>query len=149
MRLFFQSKRSNLICLIECTVAVILFTIGGLIYVIYRPDSLLMFSWFRWLGLEATVNTLRTAYGDISIYSWVKYSLPAGLWLLSYMLVVDAIWQKSRIPIYYFFIGILPAISILWELFQLLELMPGRFDMIDLLSYIIAILIFVMIKYLV
>ena len=57
--------------------------VGGLIYLTYRTDSLLMLGWFNNIGLSDTVDFLRSNQHlqNLTIPNWIKFSLPDALWL--------------------------------------------------------------------
>lgn len=72
----------------------LLFLIGGFIYIAFRSTSLLMFKWFDILGLSNAIYTIRAGVSDYKIASsWILYSLPDGLWTLSYIIVMAALWD--------------------------------------------------------
>lgn len=126
--------------------SLVILLLGGLIYVIFRDKSLLMFDWFDAIGIDNEIDGLRSLFQGEGIYGWVKYSLPDGLWLFSYMFLVDAIWNGSRSISSYIFIYSLPILALLSEFFQYFGLLPGVFDWMDVVSYLFAIILFVIIK---
>lgn len=79
----------------EALFGVFALTVGGLIYIRYRCESLLMFDWFQHLGLSNFIGRFRNS-GDDYVCGWVKFNMPAGLWLFAYMLVIDAVWGKDN-----------------------------------------------------
>lgn len=119
---------------------------GGLVYVIFRDKSLLMFDWFDVIGISNAVDGLRRLFQGEGIYGWVKYSLPDGLWLFSYMFIIDAIWDRERNVISIMFLWGLPIVAILSECLQYFGLLPGVFDWMDIVSYLLAITMFLIIK---
>lgn len=131
---------------LKTTIGVTALIVGGLLYVIYRTKSLLMFEWFRMIGLSEMVENLRGEYDGLNLYGWVRNSMPAGLWLFSYLFIIDSLWGKDRNPVYHLFIFVLPVIAIGSEFMQLFGMLPGTFDYMDLISYTVAILIFILIK---
>jgi hypothetical protein len=120
--------------------------IGGLIYIKYRSESLLMFDWFRGLGLTEYIEYFRNNDKTPNVYGWVKYNMPAGLWLFAYMYLIDSIWGKDNNIIYQCFLYILPFIAIISELMQYVGIVPGTYDYMDLLSYVFSIVLFIIIK---
>ena len=95
-----------------------------------------MFSWARYLSLESQVERLRIMMQPYSPSSeWIFFSLPDGLWVLSYVIMMAAIW-KFQIREHGIMIGLIPAIAICSELLQALGLFPGTFDTSDLFTYI-------------
>ena len=61
-------------------ISLVILLLGGLVYVIYREKSLLMFNWFDSIGISNEIDWLRRLFQGEGIYGWVKYSLPDGLW---------------------------------------------------------------------
>ena len=80
------------------------------------------------------------------LFGWVKFNMPAGLWLLAYMFMIDSVWGKEKNYVYLYFLYILPFLAITSELMQISGLLPGTFDVMDLFCYVFAILLFVIIK---
>ena len=126
--------------------SLLILVIGGLIYIGFRDKSLLMFDWFNYMGITQQIETFRIFFNSEGIYGWVKNSLPDGLWLFSYMYLVDAIWNGSKSISSYIFIYSLPFFALLSEFLQYFGLVPGVFDWIDVLSYFFAILLYIFIK---
>ena len=134
---------------IRVLLSFMLLTIGCLIYILYRQDSLLMFKYFEELGIIDTVYHLRAVGTEHSLFDWVKNSLPDGLWLFSYMFLIDTIWNNEKSFLYYFFLWILPFIAISSEVLQAFEIVTGVYDTIDLLCYSGAILVFFILKFII
>ena len=126
--------------------SLVILLLGGLIYIIFRDKSLLMFNWFDAIGIGNEIDGLRRLFQGEGIYGWVKYSLPDGLWAFSYMFLVDAVWNGSKLISSYIFIYSLPFFALLSEFFQYFSLLPGVFDWVDVASYLFAIILFVIIK---
>lgn len=132
--------------LAEATIGLVALALGGLIYVRYRSESLLMFDWFQNLGLRDLVKSIRMNATNSELFGWVKFNMPAGLWLLAYMFMIDSVWGKEKNYVYLYFLYILPFLAITSELMQISGLLPGTFDVMDLFCYVFAILLFVIIK---
>ena len=105
---------------------------GGGLYLLCRSERLVMFDWCKTIGIYPFIQQLRPK-GNFD--SWLVYSLPDGLWLFSYIILVGAIWaidmRKSllcSIPMIIIAIGS--------ELLQLPQIIRGTFDMMDLLCYV-------------
>ena len=73
--------------------SIIFLFIGGLIYIIYRSLTLQMFVWLKHLGIYPSVISLRNEK-CLNLPNWVIYCLPDGLWMLSYLLIMLALWHK-------------------------------------------------------
>jgi len=117
---------------------IITLLIGGLIYVLFRALSLLMFSWYKSIGLGEILNGLRKSTIPFAenIPEWILFSLPDGLWIFSYVSLMLLIWQNSISKKNISWILITPILAISSELGQLFGLITGTFDLIDLLLYI-------------
>lgn len=127
-------------------ISLVILLLGGLVYVIYRDKSLLMFNWFDSIGISNEIDWLRRLFQGEGIYGWVKYSLPDGLWLFSYMFIVDAIWDSDKNAMSILFLWGLPVVAVSSECLQYFGLLPGVFDWIDMVSYLSAITVFLIIK---
>ena len=131
---------------LKVMLSLVILLLGGLIYVIFRDKSLLMFDWFNTIGISSEIDGLRRLFQGEGIYGWVKYSLPDGLWIFSYMFIIDAIWDRERNAVSILFLWGLPIVAVLSECFQYFGLLPGVFDWIDMASYMLAIVLFMIIK---
>ena len=132
--------------IVKSLIALILFFIAGFIYLAYRQESLQMFHWADKIGVTSQINDLRNLIYSEGLYGWVKYSLPDGLWLFSYMFIVDSIWNGDKHISSSIFIFGLPVFAILSEFAQYFNLLPGVFDILDLVSYTFAIVLYLIIK---
>lgn len=130
----------------EATIGFVALTIGGLIYIQYRSESLLMFDWFQDLNISDFIASIRSNSDNSNLYGWVIYNLPAGLWLFAYMLIIDAIWGNAKNAQFMCHLFILPILAIVSELMQCLGVLPGTFDFLDLISYVCVIILFIIIK---
>ena len=130
----------------KATTGFMALTVGGLIYIRYRCESLLMFEWFHDLNISDFIASVRSYSNDSILYEWVIYNMPAGLWLFAYLLIIDAIWGNEKNTLYLCHLFILPILALVSELMQFLGVLPGTFDFLDLISYVCAILLFIIIK---
>lgn len=122
-----------------------LFFIGGMIYLMFRSESLVMFHWFEALHVKEYVVSLHMSY---ILPQWIVYSLPDGLWLCSYVLIVSVIWD-FELRQGYPYIFSLPFVAIVSELAQAIGWMRGTFDWLDLLCYVLGLLLgCIIVKYL-
>ncbi len=107
---------------------------GSVLYLLFRPRSLLMFEWFNHAGLMPLVDNMRGALRRVVAEpdGFIVHSVPFALWVLAYMLLIETIWGGSRSSPKTFWKLSLPSIAILSELAQALRLLPGTFDPLDL-----------------
>lgn len=68
------------------------------------------------------------------------------MWLLSYMLAMEFIWNNDGKHIRIFFVWAMPVAIIAHEFCQLMGLASGTWDILDLTSYSIAIIIYLLTK---
>lgn len=132
--------------IVRVIIALLLVPLGGIIYLTYRTKDLLMFQWVEAIHLSNTINQMRLLGKEVNIPSWIKYSFPDGLWLLSYLLIIDVVWHNSPDRKRTFWLSILPFIAISSEIMQIFIPQIGTFDYIDLSCYMGAITIFQIIK---
>ena len=113
-------------------------TFGGLVYILFRQDTLKMFSWFDSIDLSVVLSKIRFITLPISEHlpNWFLYSLPDGLWLFSYLTILLVIWGNiiSKQNIYWLLT--VPIIAICSEIGQFFKVISGTFDIFDLIFYI-------------
>lgn len=109
-------------------------SIGGMIYVLWRPDSLNMFSWFARLGVDKTVADMRDCATPFSgsLPAWVYLSLPQALWLFSGCLAIHSVWRHSRCRQERFWMAVVLVLALSGEFGQFAGVMGGVFDPSDL-----------------
>lgn len=132
--------KKQFIC--QSILSFILLGIGGSIYLLFRQKTLLMFKWVESLGLSEYIDRLRDMVSHITLNHITLYSLPDGLWLASYIIVVNIIVSKSNKHNLLFWSLLLPVIAIVFELLQIPEIIPGIFDVFDLICYIAPLIIY-------
>jgi hypothetical protein len=114
-------------------------TAGGLIYVRWRNPNLLMIKWFRALGLETVVDWMRTGAVESSSRSfWLAYSLPDGLWVYALTALMVFLWRDARSPMKFLWPSLGLLLGVGSELGQLAGVVPGSFDVIDLVVCLFA-----------
>ncbi len=113
---------------------------GSLIYILFRTSNLKMFSWFEELKILSFINNLRDSTLNYSnnLPNIILYSLPDGLWLFSYISFILLLWKNEIKNENLFWILIIPLISLVSELGQLTNFVPGTFDFSDLLVYFLG-----------
>ncbi len=108
-----------------------------------------MFKPFEQMGMLDNIRYLRASHFFPHIEEvpgWVVYSLPDGMWLLSYMFAMESIWNNEGKHIRLLFVWIMPTAIIIHEFCQLMRLAKGTWDINDFTSYIIAIIIYLLTK---
>jgi hypothetical protein len=114
--------------------------LGGLIYILFRQDTLKMFSWFDNINLSTAISELRLFTVPFSGHfpNWFLYSLPDGLWLFSYVSVLLVVWDNAISKHNIHWLLLVPIVAIFSEIGQLFEIVPGTFDIFDLIFYLLG-----------
>ena len=114
--------------------------IGGLIYLLFRTDSLLMFAWADQLLLTDLIVRGRAAAAPLlpHVPGFVLFSVPDGVWVFSATAFFARLWHDGPLWMRAGWIGITPAMAIGGELGQITGLVPGTYDVLDMLAYITA-----------
>ena len=110
--------------------------LGGIIYLIFRSPKLLMFKWVKCIGIYYYLYELRIYFLPLkkNLSEWFLYTLPNTLWIYSFTSYMIVIWESTNRNLIKFFCILLPLIlGIISEILQLLQIIPGTFDKIDLL----------------
>jgi hypothetical protein len=103
---------------------------GIAIYVLFRNANMLLFEWFfKPAWLDAFYIPLDTK-GNV-VLSFLIYNVPDGLWLLSGILFMRALWWKNE-KWRKVYVIVFCLIAILFEIVQLFDNAPGTFDIVDL-----------------
>lgn len=111
--------------------------LGGMIYVIFRTDSLNMFGWFEQLHISDLVYKIRNSvhFSHSELNKTIINTAPGGFWTFSYSAFLLFIWKleiNSKNIFYFIFI---PVMAIISEFFQLTCVISGTFDYSDIISY--------------
>ena len=107
--------------------------LGTFIYTFYRTDTLLLFSWYRKLGVEQFIASTKSGITSIlpQIPNIIKYSLPDALWVFSATYGMLLIWKKKTLWTY-----IPITIAIISEILQIPHIVLGTFSLLDTVSMI-------------
>lgn len=117
--------------------------IGGMIYIAFRAETLVIFKWLSKISITEPVKLLRqTTFSFKNILpNWFVFSLPDGLWLFSYVTLLLYLWDNEISKQNILWMIIIPLIAIFSELGQLLNFISGTFDPVDLTFYIFGTLL--------
>ena len=99
-----------------------------------------MFSWAKSLNLSWLVEDARVIAGSAEFMNNMHfiYSFPYALWVTSFCCFVGSVWHRDRSFGAMVWRIAAPVIAIGSEILQLAGLLPGRFDVIDLVVLVIA-----------
>lgn len=131
-----NAKRSTMIA----AFSILSMTIGGLIYVLWRPVTLNMFSWFSAIGLSQIVDTMRI-WADVYYHflpKWIYFSAPQALWLFSGCLAIHLVWLDVRSQQEQFWMVSVFLMAFGGELGQFVGIVQGTFDLVDITLVVLA-----------
>ena len=115
--------------------------LGAGIYSLWRSKRLLVFTWYGWLGLQPPLLALRANLAGVRHFlpDFVLYSLPDALWVYSFTFLMQSVWfRHSRSYGRTFWILLPVSLAVGAEVGQLLKVVPGTFDLMDIAGYIAA-----------
>ena len=113
--------------------------LGTLIYILFRKDSLTIFTWINTISLLDEVTVLRDTLSSFKekLPEIILYSLPNGIWVYSATYLMGKIWKNCLKDIKVWFWIFLPFVfGIAAELSQLIQLIEGYYCPYDMLFYI-------------
>ena len=119
---------------------------GGIIYVLFRDDSIYLIRLLKNNELLKYLQPLRSSLyiNNDKIPNWIYFSLPDGLWIYglisSYFIVL-----KNKVEIL-FWIIVSIGLSVGVEFLQKSNLYKGTFDWVDILFYVLGIIFSVFIN---
>ena len=108
--------------------------LGGLIYLGWRSDRLLLFSWLSGLGFN--YDDLRDAAEVIRLPEAVIHSLPGGLWAYSFSWSLAVVWRTDHSRDRGLWLALPWGVAVGSEFCQLVKILPGTFDRVDLAFYV-------------
>lgn len=116
--------------------------VGGLLYLCFRPESLVMFTWLKMVGLHSAVSELRIQATSVAstLPGWMIFSAPNGLWVFSFGALMASLWGAARFFIAFTWAVALWAVGIASEVMQFFSIVPGIFDVTDIVAYTIGLL---------
>ena len=124
------------------SISILFLLLGGFIYLFFRPHTLNMFVWLKIINCE---QFFQLREYNLKFLDFLIFSFPNGLWVLSFLIILGLIWKKHRI-IFIIYSSFFTGISILFEFFQKFGLIPGTFDIADIIvllsSHILGFLIY-------
>jgi hypothetical protein len=115
--------------------------IGAAIYTCWRSTTLLVFAWYKWLHVYDLAAKLRHVVWPVRhlVPHWTLFSLPDGCWVYSFTVFLKSVWEDFGDRGWAFFWVALPtALAVGAEIGQAMRVVPGTFDVNDLVVYFVA-----------
>ena len=116
-------------------------TVGGLIYLIFRTRTLVMFHFIPDNLIEELNLVHEYSCANFQIPNFIIYNLPTGLWTISYIILMQLILENNVGLHRFLWIYLLPILLCLTEILQLFSFIPGTFDIFDVCCYIVPMII--------
>ena len=99
---------------------------------------------YTWLGIDYDCYLFKYLRGNsCNMTPWMKYNLPDGLWMLSFLLFIEGVWSDDKRLKLLFSVPII-TFAVVWELLQYCGIFPGTGDVLDILFYLAAILLIIL-----
>ena len=117
---------------VEGLVGMFLLVLGGGIYLLFRPQNILMFKVVETIGLSSDVDRWREMAGNVSLPDFVVYCLPNGLWAAAYIMVIDGWLYRQTKRCRLSAAAVIPLIGTMAEMMQATGCIPGTFDYGDI-----------------
>ena len=118
--------------------------IGGTMYLLFRQSSLLIYQLACLAGMGELLGRWREHTLQWALPEWVVYCLPDGLWSAGYVLIVDGLFRQH--PWKWMVAGIIPLIGVLSEGLQGMGVLPGTFDVMDAVCYVVPYGVYLLMK---
>jgi hypothetical protein len=122
---------------IQILLAIFPIFIATLIYILFRDENIYLVSILNKGEHLSYIRKILDAWSPIKniLPEWVIYSLPDGLWSISFYSVVSIFIGKEIALTYYL---ILFLLIILLEIGQLFNFINGTYDFTDVMMYVIS-----------
>ena len=137
-----MQPKNNITYYLLTALALLCILVGGTIYLVFRTRKLLMFKPIPviWIAfLDNIKDNIGLPYNYLT--SFIIYSLPAGLWTISYLILMQIICNDMPKTQRIAWVYSLPIILLIIECMQILSSIPGTFDILDVLCYFIPIFV--------
>ena len=119
---------------------------GATIYAFYRATDLWAYQLLIAFGFESPINHIRLLLAPTTAYlpSWFLFSLPDALWVYALTNCMIFIWQDSNSLYRYAWCSVGIILAIGSEFGQFLGIVPGTFDLIDIIGYAFAFVVVIL-----
>ena len=114
--------------------------LAAVLYLLLRPVNTVIYKIAALFGVDDIINVIRESVNASDFPEWFVYSLPGGLWLLSFQNTITWIKRfRGRWLIHSVLLASILGIGL--ELLQVLNVTDGVFDWVDVLFYCFATLL--------
>lgn len=136
-KLFFSASEKSAKLLTAVLVLFPLFA-GGVIYLLWRPDSIILFRWIEWLGVYDHLQVARSAVRGVKLPYWLLYNYPNGAWTYAFTATLALIWADARPAkkVIYLLIPLFSGLLLEWG--QFLSIYPGTYCRGDVIAHFVG-----------
>ena len=113
------------------------------LYLLFRPVDTVVFKIAEFFYLDNILHSVRSLINPSLFPSWMIFSLPGGLWLLTFQNTI-ALLKQFSIKQLIFPVLFAYLIGVGLEFLQYLNITDGRFDWVDVLFYSFATIVSLM-----
>lgn len=113
---------------------------GGFVYLVLRPEPLVMHAWAHHLGLGERLRGWQQWGGTVAPWlpSFLRYSLPDGLWLYALTVALGIVWLETPGLQGRLWMAAALVVSVGAEAGQAFGHVPGTFDALDVWALLAA-----------
>ena len=112
---------------------------GGLLYGLFRTERLLGWRWAEQAGLDGALRSVRDLGAGWSVPEWVAFSLPDALWCYAFAWTVCRATATLPVRERVAWLALPVLLGPGAELGQLVGVVPGTFDVLDLVLCVVAV----------
>lgn len=134
--------KRNTFLLATLMMAALCLITGVAIYLLFRDRHHLVFTLVDAVGLGPAIDLLRAHCRGVSLPEFCLFSLPDGLWSTSYILAIHSLWAKAPRRTRLLWASVIPLIGACSECLQYVSLLPGQYDVADLLCYLVPLILY-------
>lgn len=127
---------------LSSAIAILCLLFSSSIYFLFRSTDMYMFLPIKACGGMDKLNDIRSLFADCHLPDWFLYSLPDGLWLYAYMLLISTLWHTEKSHLRTVFLALLPILAFTIEGLQFLSLYQGTGDVVDVIFYCLFIVLY-------
>lgn len=121
-------------CVAQLVMAFLLLFAGGSAYILFRPDTTLLFCVLAKAGFSDAMYHIRAA-AEVGLPYWMVYCLPGALWVGAYILITDTVLTGWSIRAKLSAASLIMTVGVVSELLQSVSALPGTFDFADIVAY--------------
>lgn len=109
---------------------------GCAIYLLFRSTTIALYRVSCAIGLGGVIDDARMQTTHWDIPDFIRFSLPDGLYCLSYVILIDALWPVEGTS-KAIAASVIPTTAVIHEVGQGIGLIHGTFDTLDLCCYLV------------